>query len=114
MKKEFVPNAFARTITDAIHLLRAHDCQTARARITDAIVLNVDAPEPHNLLGILNELTGDDIAARRHYRAAYALDPAYTPACRNLERLAVFEWGMQKRTFDYGDGADTSLLPEAK
>jgi Flp pilus assembly protein TadD len=110
MKKEIVPDAFTATIAEATRALRRQDYEAARTRITDAITLNVDAPEPHNLLGILNELTGDDNAARRHYRAAYALDSAYRPACRNLERLAVFEWGMQKRTFDYGDGPDNGLV----
>jgi hypothetical protein len=36
-------------------------------------------------------MTGDFQSARKHYRAAYALNPAYKPSCRNLERITGFE-----------------------
>ena len=48
------------------------------------------APQPHNLFGLLLEKAGDSRAAMKHFRASQALDPAYLPARRNLERYASF------------------------
>lgn len=48
------------------------------------------APQPHNLLGILLEKTGDHGAAMRHFRAAWALDPDYLPAHHNLHTYGTF------------------------
>lgn len=60
-----------------------------------------DAAEPHNLLGIWHELNGNKDKARKHYRAAFALDPTFKPACRNLERISnIFEY--KKIPYDYG------------
>jgi hypothetical protein len=95
------PDAFVKAITHASDALRRNDIETSRMQIANAMSLNMDAPEPHNLLGILCELTGDDTSARKHYRAAYALDPTYKPACRNLERLVLGDWELH-RNYDYG------------
>ena len=97
------PDIFSQTISDAIASLRKKNMDNGYQMISKALLLDPDAPEPHNLLGILAELKGDDSVARRHYRAAYALDPTYKPACRNLERLVIFEWGPQSRDYDFGD-----------
>ena len=43
-----------------------------------------DNPEPHNLLGIVLEKTGEHMKAMNHFRAAWALDPTYEPAITNL------------------------------
>jgi Flp pilus assembly protein TadD len=101
-KNEICPDAFLKVITEAAESLRKQDIEASRSHIADAIMLDMNAPQPHNLLGILCELTGDDNTARKHYRAAYALDPTYKPACRNLERLVFFEIRPQKHEFDYG------------
>lgn len=94
---------YSQTISEAIESLRNKNANRGYKLISKALLINPDAPEPHNLLGILAELKGDDSVARKHYRAAYALDPTYKPACRNLERLVMFEWGPQNRDFDFGD-----------
>ena len=44
--------------------------------------------------------------ARKHYRAAYALDPAYRPAIRNLERISSFDFQIKGKPMDYGDEPD--------
>lgn len=104
MKEEYsCLDVFSQTILDSIVSLRKKNMEDGYKLISKALLLNLDAPEPHNLLGILAELKGDDCLARKHYRAAYALDPTYKPACRNLERLVRFEWGAQSRDFDFGD-----------
>lgn len=48
------------------------------------------APQPHNLLGIVLEKTGDHSGAMKHFRAAWALDPSYTPANHNLHTYGTF------------------------
>ena len=49
-----------------------------------------NAPQPHNLLGIVMEKEGDHASAMRHFRAAYALDPTYLPARQNLDHYGTF------------------------
>lgn len=48
------------------------------------------APHPHNLLGIVLEKETDHISAMKHFRAAWALDPAYLPAHHNLNLFGTF------------------------
>lgn len=48
------------------------------------------APQPHNLLGILLEKQGNHLLAMRHFRAAWALVPAYLPARQNLDLYGTF------------------------
>ena len=50
-----------------------------------------DAPEPHNLMGIIYMRKGDKGSAMRHFRAAWALDPTYLPARENLYACGTFE-----------------------
>lgn len=40
---------------------------------------------PHNLMGILMETQKQHDLAMKHFRAAYALNPAYIPARYNME-----------------------------
>lgn len=48
------------------------------------------AAEPHNLLGILLEKSGDHVLAMKHFRAAWALDPTFKPANHNLHYYGTF------------------------
>lgn len=48
------------------------------------------APQPHNLMGIVLEKTGDHTAAMKHFRAAWALDPTYAPVAHNLHTYGTF------------------------
>ncbi len=63
----------------------------------EAIVENMklapdDAPW-HNLLGILYEKQGDHVGGMKHFRASWALDPAYLPARWNMDLYGGFEQG---------------------
>ena len=100
--KAGLPDPFFETVKEAARILNEGGLYDALPAIKEALILNTEAAEPHNLLGIFFELRGDDNNARKHYRAAYALDPTYQPACRNLERLVEFVWGPVSRKFDYG------------
>ena len=48
------------------------------------------APQPHNLMGVLMEKTGNHALAMKHFRAASALDPTYYPANQNLMTYGTF------------------------
>lgn len=53
-------------------------------RICLAMAQFPDAPEPHNLFGILAEKMGRHSSAMRHFRASLDLAPTYRPASQNL------------------------------
>lgn len=75
--------------------------------ICKAMEQNPHAPQPHNLLGIVLEKLGDHLTAMKHFRAAWALDPTYTPAFHNLDTYGTF--------FSHGecafDESDVVLAP---
>ncbi|HHU78393.1 MAG TPA: hypothetical protein GXZ29_05875 [Clostridiales bacterium] len=70
--------------------------------IKDAMRKYPHAPQPHNLIGILLEKKGDHVAAMKHFRAAWALDPTYIPARCNLERFGSL-YPNEKCAFDESD-----------
>jgi lipoprotein NlpI len=94
--------AYRYKIADIAASLRAKDLPKAKTDIAETIALHMDAPEPQNLLGILYELLGDYQSARKHYRAAYALDPTYKPCCRNLERITSYDFSVKISDIDFG------------
>ncbi len=71
-------------------LLEQNDYQASKEMIQDAMARHPHAPEPHNLFGLLLEAQGNHLAAMKHFRAAYALDPAYLPVRHNLECFGSF------------------------
>ena len=75
----------------------------AEEKIKKAMNANPHSPSVHNLYGILEELLKEDNLAHKHYRAAYALDPTFKPAIRNLERIAVFDSRKSKQHIDFDD-----------
>ena len=103
MYKPMIDSAtFTRCIKEAIDKLRQYEFEEAYKLIIKAISINPDASQPQNLLGLWYELSGNDDKARKHYRAAYSLDPTFKPACKNLERTCtVFLY--KDIPYDYGD-----------
>lgn len=81
-------------------LLCKNKFEECRNLIVEVMKNNPDAPEPHNMLGILLEKEGDHALAMRHFRAAWALDPSYLPARKNLEVFGTFD---EKPECDFGD-----------
>lgn len=78
--------------TKAIKLLiDQHQYQEGEKAIIDLMYQNPHSAVPHNLFGILLEKEQEHIEAMKHFRAAYALDPAYIPARYNLEQYGGFE-----------------------
>lgn len=79
--------SLCRAVRELINTQNYEECQ---ALIYDAMGKYPHAPQPHNLIGILLEKIGDHVAAMKHFRAAYALDPTYQPVRKNLECYGTF------------------------
>lgn len=100
---------FEKKIEQAVNALQAKDYAAAQEYLKYAVFENEknNAPEVHNLYGVLAELTGDLSLAGKHYRAAYALDPAYKPASRNLARITSFYYRPGETNPDFGNKPET-------
>ena len=94
-------------IDRAVHALRENEYRLAQLLITDAMRDDSAEPSAHNLLGVLAELSGEPALAGKHFRAAYALDPSYKPASRNLDRITSIRYNLANGGQDYGDEPET-------
>lgn len=72
-------------------LVRFNHIEESKKMVVEAMGEYPDAAEPHNLYGILMERMGEHVGAMKHFRAAWALDPTYEPAKRNMERFGSFQ-----------------------
>lgn len=61
-------------------------CAAAIPLFERAVALDTARPGAYNLLGAAAEILGDSLQAQKYYRAALAVEPAYLPALKNLER----------------------------
>ena len=98
---ESVLNTFEEYVEFAKQCILNKDYLKAEEMLKKSIVINMEAPEPHNLLGILAENIQDISKAQKHYRAALALDPSYRPADKNLERTV--QWIYTTSGMDLGN-----------
>lgn len=100
MKKKFLNQYFnesEKLCSTVKNLVANREYENCIAVIRAAMGENPDSPQPHNLLGIVLEKTGNHSAAMKHFRAAWALDPTYAPALHNLNTYGTF--------FTHGDCA---------
>ncbi|MGB8451515.1 MAG: hypothetical protein WCD89_04210 [Anaerocolumna sp.] len=104
-------SVFDRNLQFAVDKLHNKEFEEAYKMIINTICINPNAPEPHNLLGLWYEMNGDEQLARKHYRAAYVLDPTYKPACNNLERISTF-FITKAIPYDFGDIPEKEELKE--
>lgn len=84
-------STYNKTIEYAKKCIQQNKLGRAEEYLLRAINMDVNAPEPHNLYGVIAEYRRNFSTAAKHYRAAYALDPTYKAASENLERLAIYE-----------------------
>ena len=68
-----------------------------------AMYLHPNAPEPHNLLGIVMEKQRNHLGAMKHFRAALDLDPTYLPAKENMMDYARLDVPVPRCRFCYAD-----------
>ncbi len=101
-KVGMISNKFNNYIKEATSELHNYKLEDSYKTIIKALNANPNAPEPHNLLGIWYEFKGIDDLARKHYRAAYALDPTYKPASENLQRVSTI-FASKTIPFDFGE-----------
>lgn len=94
--------SFKKDIECAIRNIQEGQIEEAKRWVSEAMLLRPEAPEPHNLLGIIAEYTGDMVSARKHYRASWALDEAYQPAYKNLDRLTSNYSNKVLERFEFG------------
>lgn len=71
-------------------LIEQHQYNECNDKILESMRKYPNAPQPHNLLGVLLEKKGDKVMAMKHFRAAYALDPTYLPTRHNLDLFSEF------------------------
>lgn len=80
---------------DLIELTKRHisDRRFDQARRTarQAIAADPSRPEAYNLLGALLEIKGQGLEAQKFYRAALDIDPTFTPAAANLDRITSWQ-----------------------
>lgn len=100
--KEYI-SEYKKHIKSAIMGIKEKRYEAAENEIKEAMIINPHLPEAHNLYGILEEKTKDFSLAKKHYRAAYALDPEYTPPIHNLERVTAFYYHNCGIEVDYGE-----------
>lgn len=81
--------SFKDTVEFAKSCILSQEYDKATEYLKKAVGMEVDSPEPHNLLGVLSEMNGDKMKAQNHYRAALALDPTYESASKNLSRVVI-------------------------
>ncbi len=63
--------------TSVRRLALAGEYKECERLISDAMGKYPHAAEPHNLFGVILEKEDDHIAAMKHFRAAWALNPSY-------------------------------------
>ncbi len=77
--------------------------EEARNLLKKATSINPEKPEPFNLLGIIHELKHNQAEAMKMYRAALAIDPAYSPATENLQRAGESMGKIDLEKINMGD-----------
>lgn len=93
---------FKNYIKNAIGSIQEGNIDEAQEEAKLALALKPEAPEPHNILGIIAEYIGDRESALKHYRASWALEASYQPAYKNLDRLTSNYNSKTWRQFDLG------------
>lgn len=89
-------------INKAIKEIKSRNYEAAKQALFHAVEVNDCAPEIHNIFGILYECKRELDLAHKHYSAAYAIDSAFIPARKNLERISDFAYKYDLSHIDYG------------
>ncbi|MBN2557636.1 MAG: response regulator [Clostridia bacterium] len=104
IKRRQLDEASIESFPDALEYAKvcilSRDYDKAVIYLKKAQGMDLDSPEPQNLLGVIAEMNGDVLKAQQHYRAALALDPTHAAANNNLRRTVID--GMDKKGADLG------------
>jgi DNA-binding response OmpR family regulator len=97
---------FATHMTETKRHLNHRDFEQAEVHLKQAIALEPDSAEAHNLMGVLHELRNEHDASYREYRLALKADRHHEPANHNMTRYYErFTFGRSNEPIDLGDGA---------
>lgn len=83
-------SAFADDLVRAKRAINRRTFDEALVFLKQALALNPDSAEAHNLYGVALECTGRSNDARREYKAALKADRHYAPAENNLRRHSMW------------------------
>lgn len=97
---------FETYIACTVKSIELKDFEAAQSYIQKALFEKTNAPEPFNLLGILEEYKGNFLQACKYYRAAYALDPTYKAVINNLDRVTGMQYTQTLKRIDFGNKTD--------
>lgn len=86
-------------------LAQQGDVRGAEASARQALEIDPNAPEVHNLLGFVAAMDGEADTAVEHYRSALALDEGYFDAMLNLAEVLVHPLGELDEAVDQCDEA---------
>ncbi len=89
-------------INKAIKEIKSRNYESAKKALLHAVEINDCAPEIYNTFGILYECKRELELAHKHYSAAYAIDSAFIPSRKNLERISNFAYKYDLSDIDYG------------
>jgi len=81
------------------------DARGAETSARQALAIDPNAPEVHNLLGYVAALSGEAEEAVEHYRNALALDEGYFDAMLNAAEVLVFPLGEFDKAVEMCDDA---------
>ncbi|MCD4782822.1 MAG: response regulator [Candidatus Eremiobacteraeota bacterium] len=84
--KESIEN-YGHHIQYARQLISRREFDEAMDILKKAIGLEPLKAEPHNMMGVLLEIQGELEEAKKHYKAALAMEPGYMQAQTNLIRI---------------------------
>lgn len=84
--KESIEN-YSHHIQYARQLISRREFGEAMDILKKAIGLEPLKAEPHNMMGVLLEIQGELEGAKKHYKAALAMEPGYIQAQTNLIRV---------------------------
>lgn len=99
-----VASQFAANLTQAKRALNARGFREAEVFLKQAIALNVESAEAHNLMGVLHELRQEHDDSYREYKAALKVDKHYEPAKNNMTRYYErFTFGRSEVPVDTGN-----------
>lgn len=86
-------------------LVQRGDMRQAESVAAQAMARAPREAQPHNLMGIILESEHDHVHAMNHFRAAWALNPAFIPARVNMERYGSFDGQRPRPAYDEADCA---------
>ncbi len=96
-------SAFLRNMTQAKRALNSRYFDEAEVFLKQAIGLQPESAEAHNLMGVLHELRNEHDASYREYKAALKADRHYEPAKHNMTRYYErFTFGRSDIPIDQG------------